>query len=259
MANRFVVLSCAVIVTALPTAVAGMRALLSRAVPIGSRAAFVLATLATLVVAYTSAAYSIPSIWKTGETGRAQFATRLRDAGISVQTTLGVYEVSLGSAEAVDAVLSDRSFASLLPETQAIWRGIAERTRPNFLMSLVDVPPRYAEFTRALAASLQRGGVRLIDGTDAMGLPMVPPGSSLLRELGLLTKSGLTPFEAVRTATLHPSQFLGKDDEFGRSPSGSARTSCCSNEIRWATSPRSINRWASSSEGAGCRAKPFRR
>jgi imidazolonepropionase-like amidohydrolase len=44
---------------------------------------------------------------------------------------------------------------------------------------------------------------------------MILPGRSLLRELTLLTRSGLTPFDAIRTATVNPSQFLGMDKEFG--------------------------------------------
>ena len=33
--------------------------------------------------------------------------------------------------------------------------------------------------------------------------------------MGLLTEHGLTPYEALRTATIHPAIFLGKDNEFG--------------------------------------------
>src|SRR5688572_29736678 len=82
-------------------------------------------------------------------------------------------------------------------------------------MSLVEMPPRYADFTRAIAGSLHRNRVQLLAGTDAMGLPMALPGRSLLRELVLLTQSDLTPFEAIRTATVNPAKFLGQEHEFG--------------------------------------------
>jgi len=42
-----------------------------------------------------------------------------------------------------------------------------------------------------------------------------PRGSSLLRELELLTESGLTPYDAIRAATVAPALFLGKAGEFG--------------------------------------------
>ena len=41
---------------------------------------------------------------------------------------------------------------------------------------------------------------------DAMGLALVAPGSSLHRELELLTESGLTPYEAMRAAVVVPAQ-----------------------------------------------------
>ena len=142
-------------------------------------------------------------------------AARLRDAGISVQTTLVVYEAGLGGVDATARVLNDPSFAFLTPQTQSLWRGIADRPRPGFLMQLIEVPPRYAEFTRAIAGSLHRNGVQLLAGTDAMGIPMIIPGSSLLHELDLLQQSGLTPYEVIRTATVNPARFLGKEKEFG--------------------------------------------
>ena len=47
------------------------------------------------------------------------------------------------------------------------------------------------------------------------GFPLITPGSSLHRELQLLVESGLTPYQAVRAATVVPASFLGKDGEFG--------------------------------------------
>jgi imidazolonepropionase-like amidohydrolase len=48
-----------------------------------------------------------------------------------------------------------------------------------------------------------------------MGLPLVPPGTSIQRELELLIESGLTPYEVIRAATVAPAVFLRKDKEFG--------------------------------------------
>src|SRR5262249_62025805 len=52
-------------------------------------------------------------------------------------------------------------------------------------------------------------------GTDVMGLPLVAPGSSLHRELQLLSASGLSPYEVMRSVTVVPAAFLGKTKEFG--------------------------------------------
>jgi imidazolonepropionase-like amidohydrolase len=211
----FVALLCALVLVSLLSFLVSVRVWRDGAVPIRSRLPVMLVALVCLVVTYVSSVHSIPSVWKIGDDGRTRVATRLRDAGITVQTTLGVYEAGLGGVDATARVLSDPSFAFLTPQTQSLWRRIADRPRPGVLMRLIEVPPRYAEFTRAIAGSLHRNGVQLLAGTDAMGIPMVVPGSSLLRELYLLQQSGLTPYEAIRTATVNPATFLGKEKEFG--------------------------------------------
>jgi imidazolonepropionase-like amidohydrolase len=61
---------------------------------------------------------------------------------------------------------------------------------------------------------MHRAGVRLLAGTDAPN-PYVYPGFSLHEELELLIRAGLTPLEALQTATINPARFLGKVGEFG--------------------------------------------
>ena len=69
-------------------------------------------------------------------------------------------------------------------------------------------------------APLNRNGVQLLAGTDAMGALLATPGSSLVQELSPLTQSGLTPYEAIRTATVNPATFLEKEHEFGTIAAG---------------------------------------
>jgi imidazolonepropionase-like amidohydrolase len=61
---------------------------------------------------------------------------------------------------------------------------------------------------------MRQGGVRFLAGSDGPD-PMVVPGFSLHRELELLVESGFTPLQALQTATLNPSQFLGISDKYG--------------------------------------------
>jgi len=56
--------------------------------------------------------------------------------------------------------------------------------------------------------------VRILAGTD-LGLRDIYPGFSFHDELGLLTRSGLTPFEAIRSATVDPASWLNKSRSFG--------------------------------------------
>lgn len=59
-----------------------------------------------------------------------------------------------------------------------------------------------------LVALMQREGVTILAGTD-FGLRDIYPGFSLHDELRLLVKAGLTPAEALRSATVAPAAWLG--------------------------------------------------
>jgi imidazolonepropionase-like amidohydrolase len=61
---------------------------------------------------------------------------------------------------------------------------------------------------------MQRSGVPLLAGTDTPN-PWVIPGFSLHDELTLLVQGGLTPLEALQTATINPARFLGATDSSG--------------------------------------------
>jgi len=71
-----------------------------------------------------------------------------------------------------------------------------------------------AAFHADLIHPLNRAGVRMLAGSDSPN-PFVYPGFSLHDELSLLVKAGLTPAEALRTATLNPATFLGVSDSLG--------------------------------------------
>jgi imidazolonepropionase-like amidohydrolase len=58
--------------------------------------------------------------------------------------------------------------------------------------------------------------VSILAGTD-LGNPLLVPGH---RELGLLVDAGLTPLEALRSATFNPARFLSATDSLGTIQSG---------------------------------------
>src|SRR4029077_4038485 len=70
-----------------------------------------------------------------------------------------------------------------------------------------------------LVGSINRAGVPLLAGSDCPN-PYVYPGFSLHDELGLLVHAGLTPAEALRTATVNPARFLGLTDSLGTVAAG---------------------------------------
>lgn len=114
---------------------------------------------------------------------------------------------ALGGAER-SRLASDPAIEYLRADTRRRWRLAAAGSGG---------PPgyRYTDFMKKVAGTLHRAGVPLVAATDAMGSPLIAPGSSLHREFELLTEAGLTRFEALRAATTAAAAFLGKSQEFG--------------------------------------------
>jgi hypothetical protein len=65
-----------------------------------------------------------------------------------------------------------------------------------------------------IIGAMRKAGVPILAGTDA-GNPFCFPGFSLHEELALLVIAGLSPVEALRSATLSPAIFLGLDETLG--------------------------------------------
>jgi len=67
-----------------------------------------------------------------------------------------------------------------------------------------------------VVGAVHRAGVPLLAGTDAGWVqPYVYAGFSLHDELALLVRAGLTPSEALQTATINPARFLGMEKDLG--------------------------------------------
>ena len=65
-----------------------------------------------------------------------------------------------------------------------------------------------------IVGAMQKASVPILAGTDT-GNPFCFPGFSLHDELALLVIAGLTPVEALRSATLNPAKFFGLDQTLG--------------------------------------------
>ncbi len=64
-------------------------------------------------------------------------------------------------------------------------------------------------------AALRHAGVPIIAGTD-----QAVPGYSLYRELELYVEGGMTPLEAIQTATLVPARVMGRERDSGTAETG---------------------------------------
>jgi len=69
---------------------------------------------------------------------------------------------------------------------------------------------------RSTVTAFRRAGVTILAGTDAnqgtASPAQIPHGKALHDELGLLVEAGLTPVEALRSATVLPAEYFGFTD-----------------------------------------------
>lgn len=77
----------------------------------------------------------------------------------------------------------------------------------------------YFQQTLRLVDDMHGAGVKILAGTD-LSSTFQMPGFSLHDELALMVDAGLTPCEALQTATINAATFLNKENEFGSVESG---------------------------------------
>ena len=113
-------------------------------------------------------------------------------------------------------ILADANTMRLIPPAiRRNWEGLTSETGRTVRSILSPLVPLQAENARLL----NEAGVLLLAATD-VGIPMLVPGLSLHEELVLLVESGLTPLEALRTATVNPARVLGLADSLGTIEAG---------------------------------------
>jgi len=91
-----------------------------------------------------------------------------------------------------------------------------EWSKPPRQPQVFALETRKQRFEKLLAAigMMHKMGVPILAGTD-LGNPLMFAGFSLHDELELLVRAGLTPFQALQTATVNPAVYLGREKELG--------------------------------------------
>lgn len=125
-----------------------------------------------------------------------------------------------------DALVSD-PHAAYMPKE---WRATAHPRqkyymhdlKPEDFDALVKRINDLLERHKQLVREMHKAGVPLLAGTDVSALNPVLAGFGLHRELALLVECGLTPMEALQTATLNPSRYFHLEQEFGTIEEGKA-------------------------------------
>lgn len=162
--------------------------------------------LAPLLTLVGSLAYWLPLAYSTRGHALNDLADRLRDADVSVITTMVVDS----------GVTPDRlqPWGRYLHD-DARWLGESHPSaEPPLHIPDLRVA-RWIHLEKTLVRKLQDAGVRLVTGTDAGGYPLMIPGIAFRLELELLRDAGLTPYEILHAATVAPAELLGRSEELG--------------------------------------------
>lgn len=101
--------------------------------------------------------------------------------------------------------------AASLAKDPAVAPHLGKAQQDMLLAHDEDCSGNYLEMATANVRRLHQAGIPLLAGTDA-GNPGAAHGVSLLGELELLVKAGLTPVEALAAATSGPAQRFGLKD-----------------------------------------------
>ena len=106
---------------------------------------------------------------------------------------------------------TNEQWLQYVPVSDAVsWKQYAER-KIKFTPGIRS--KRFQAYSR-LVGEMQQAGVKIMAGTD-VGNQFIYPGFSLHDELSLLVQAGLTPIEALQTATINPAKFLYREKDMG--------------------------------------------
>ncbi|HEY2090663.1 MAG TPA: amidohydrolase family protein [Thermoanaerobaculia bacterium] len=141
----------------------------------------------------------------------AKIVSGMKDGGISLITTLITYD-TIGRQVADPAAMLARSEnAYVNPIFRRMWVSPRNRYLSKFQPARVPKFRSLLAFQKGLVKQLEDGGVRILAGTDAGGVPFVVPGVSLIDELRELVSCGLKPYDVMRATTVDAAHFLRRD------------------------------------------------
>lgn len=157
---------------------------------------------------------------RTFDAGRAQQLVALMARNQTWQVPTLVWERGQWLVDDID-----RTHDPLVRYAPQAWK---DRTWPMFvreIMAGMDTDPlpvrrHFVQMELDMTLAMYRAGVPFMAGTDTAAGVHVFPGFSLHEELALFVKAGLTPLQALQTATLNPARFLGRLDDMGTVATG---------------------------------------
>lgn len=95
------------------------------------------------------------------------------------------------------------------------WKRFTDQVEHEFNTDDLATRKRFVEKELEVVNAMHRAGIPFLAGTDTPPGVYIFPGFSLHEELQRFVAAGFTPLEALRTATLNPAKFLGRENEMG--------------------------------------------
>lgn len=143
------------------------------------------------------------------------FAGRIADGGVWLTPTLVTTRRILDEFSDPDGLFSRPEAAySRHPMQRDIWSFISNMYQEIPAKSRIRLHDDFEKFQRPFTKVFHDKGGQLMTGTDSL-LPRLVPGFALHQELHELVAVGLTPYEALRTSTTVPYEYLGESKEAG--------------------------------------------
>lgn len=120
-------------------------------------------------------------------------------AGVYVCPTIGFIENFIYQVENKNKILDRPEMKYANPETFAYW--VTDRKESSAQNRLINA------FQNKLIRGFRDANVKMLAGTDVYAFGLIP-GISLHQELEKMVNAGLTPYQALETATKNPGEFF---------------------------------------------------
>ena len=143
------------------------------------------------------------------------YAKRIADGGVWMTPTLVTTRRILDEFADPDGLFASPEAAYYAhPIQRDIWSFIANMYRNMPAADRERIRADFEKFQKPFTKVFHDAGGQLMTGTDAL-LPRLVPGFALHQELHELVAVGLTPYEALRSSTTVPYEYLGESAEAG--------------------------------------------
>lgn len=170
-----------------------------------------------------SGTFSFPLILHThplfaefDEAACSQQAKQLARQEVWLGPTVALWEAKANAVN-ID-IETDPRFDLVNAEDRDTWIGSQEYWRKR-TKETGDLTQRLYDVRLRLIKTMHDNGVPILAGSDFMNFSATP-GMGLIDELSNYQKAGLSPLDALRTATVEPARYLRQTDDFGAVESG---------------------------------------